>query len=448
VLDSGSQGFAIVLLGCQKLFQKKIKKTVNLFSHSPSLRQIKLKNFKLIPKRNRILLRMENIDWSIIRKKIKGQISLTEEEAFEKWLNSSSKHRTYFEKTKMFQKKNMEDLDLDLVPNTTDEFLKKLDGKSRVVQFRRILNYAAVIALPIMLAAGMLFLGENKLEEQMAQLNLSTAIEAVQNQAVLITSTGKTYELESGLDQAIDEEQGVKIRKYLKAGLKYENKNSSQEHELVYNTLKTAKGGEYQLELADGTTVHLNCDSELKYPVNFGGGERRVELKGEAFFEVTKNGQPFIVDVNDVSVEVLGTKFNVMAYSDEESIQTTLVSGKVKVAVKGEDDIKSLMLEPGKQASWNKLSGTLDCMEVETELYTSWVDGYFRFEDQRLEDLMRTISRWYDVKVFYQNPQLKDKRLTGKLYRFEDFSVLANMIEKISGAEVDENNNSIVIRVK
>lgn len=390
---------------------------------------------------------MENIDWSIIRKKIKGQLSSTEEQAFDKWLNSSSKHRAYFKKAEMFYQKELEDL--DLVPNTTDEFMKKLDSKSKVIQFRRILSYAAVIALPVMLAAGMLFLGENRLEEQMAQLNMSTALEAEQNQAVLITSTGKTYELESGIDQAIDEEQGVKIRKYLKAGLKYENKNSSHGEELVYNTLKTAKGGEYQLELADGTTVHLNCDSELKYPVNFRGGERRVELKGEAFFEVTKNGQPFIVDVNEVSVEVLGTKFNVMAYANEESIQTTLVSGKVKVAVSGEDNqAKSLYLEPGKQASWNKLSGDLDCETVDTELYTSWVDGYFRFEDQRLEDLMRTISRWYDVKVFYQNPDIKNKRLTGKLYRFEDFSVLANMIEKISGAEVKEDNKAVVIRMK
>jgi ferric-dicitrate binding protein FerR (iron transport regulator) len=393
---------------------------------------------------------MENIDWDIIRKKIKGQISSTEEQAFEKWMISSSKHRTYFEKAKMFQKKNMEDLDLDLVPNTTEEFLRKLNGKAKVIQIRRFLSYAAVIALPIMLAVSILFIGENRLGEQMAQLNLSTALEAEQNQAVLITSTGKTYELESGIDEAIDEEQGVKIRKYLKAGLKYENKSSFHGKELVYNTLKTAKGGEYQLELADGTTVHLNCDSELKYPVNFGKGERRVELKGEAFFEVTKNGQPFIVDVEDVSVEVLGTKFNVMAYANEESIQTTLVSGKVKVAVKGDDNnsVESIYLEPGKQASWNKLSGVLDCKEVETDLYTSWVNGYFRFEDQRLEDLMRTISRWYDVKVFYQNPDLKDKRLTGKLYRFEDFSVLANMIEKISGAEVNENDKAVVIRMK
>ncbi len=390
---------------------------------------------------------MENIDWSIIRKKFKGQISSTEEQAFEKWLNSSLKHRDYFTKSEMFYTRDVEDL--DPIPNTTDEFLKKLDAKSKVTRLRKIFSYAAVIALPIMLAASMLFLSDSGLKDQVAQVNMPQTEVAIHNQALLITSTGKTYDLESGLEHSIDEEQGVKIHKYLKAGLKYENVNSLQESEIAYNTLKTAKGGEYQLELADGTTVYLNCDSELRYPVNFGGGERRVELKGEAFFEVTKNGQPFIVDVNDLSVEVLGTKFNVMAYADEESIQTTLVSGKVKVVVDEENmDNKSLYLEPGEQASWSKLSSTLDCKDVETELYTSWIDGYFRFEDQRLEDIMRTISRWYDVKIFYQNPDVKNKRLTGKLYRFEDFSVLANMIEKISGAEVKENNKAVVIRMK
>ena len=316
-----------------------------------------------------------------------------------------------------------------------------------MIQFRKILSYAAVIVLPIMLAASVLLLGDYGLGDQVAQVNSSIIKDVIQNQASLITSTGKTYNLESGVEQAIDVEQGVTIRKYLKAGLKYDNKKAVEGKKLVFNTLKTAKGGEYQLELADGTTVYLNCDSELRYPVNFGGGERRVELKGEAFFEVTKNGQPFIVDVNDVSIEVLGTKFNVMAYANEASVQTTLVSGKVKV-VAGDDKTKSLFLKPGNQAVWNKLSGNLVCKDVQTELYTSWVDGYFRFENQRLEDIMRTISRWYDVKVFYQNPDLKNKRLTGKLYRFEDFSVLANMIEKISGAKVDENNKAVIIRMK
>ncbi|MDE5420731.1 FecR domain-containing protein [Ancylomarina sp. DW003] len=391
---------------------------------------------------------MENIDWSIIHKKLKGRISSKEEQIFQKWLSSSQNHRDYFTKCEMFYKRDVEDL--DQVLNTTDEFMKKLDSKSRIIRLRKILSYAAVITLPILLAAGMLFLSDSGIKDQMAQMNTLQTAEAIQNQALLITSSGKTYDLESGIEQAIDEEQGVKIRKYLKAGLKYENRSSAPKKELIYNTLKTAKGGEYQLELADGTKVYLNCDSELRYPVNFGERERRVELKGEAFFEVTKNGQPFVVDVNNLSVEVLGTKFNVMAYANEESIQTTLVSGKVKVAVKGDDDenVESIYLEPGKQASWNKLNQTLSCKEVETDLYTSWINGYFRFENQRLEDVMRTISRWYDVKVFYQNPDLKNKRLTGKLYRFEDFSVLANMIEKISEAELNENNNAVVIRMK
>lgn len=393
---------------------------------------------------------MEKIDLDLIHKKLNGKITAREEEKLKLWLAASVKHRDYFERIKLYSEKSVEELDLDLIPNTTDEFMKKISGKSRILHLRRFMQYAAVIFLPLLVGTALWLYSNYEIKQNLISNTSVDVIEQVHDQAVLITSTGKTYELESGIEHAIDEEEGVKIRKYLKVGLKYEKKALEEEYKLVYNTLKTSKGGEYQLELADGTTVHLNCDSELKYPVNFGAGERRVELKGEAFFEVTKNGQPFIVDVGDVAVEVLGTRFNVMAYKDEGVIQTTLVSGKVNVNVKDEEtkNVRSLMLEPGKQASWNKETGALESKTVETELYTSWVNGYFRFEDQRLEDLMRNISRWYDVKIFYQNPTLKDKRLTGKLYRFSDFNVIANMLEKISGAEVKLNKNTIMISMK
>ncbi|MFA8434654.1 MAG: FecR family protein [Marinifilaceae bacterium] len=392
---------------------------------------------------------MEKIDLDIIHRKLNGKTTVREEEQLKSWLAASANHRDYYRRIKLYSEKSVEELDLDLVPDTTADFMKKLDRKSRVVQLRRVLQYAAVIFLPLLVGATLWFYSNNDIRQDLADNTLVDVVEPAREQAVLITSTGKTYELETGIEQPIEEEEGVKIHKYLKAGLKYEKKAPVKGRKLVYNTLKTAKGGEYILELADGTTVYLNCDSELRYPVSFGEGERRVELKGEAFFEVTKNGQPFIVDVDDMEVEVLGTRFNVMAYKEEGSIQTTLVSGKVKVNVQeeGVTETKSVFLEPGKQASWNKETGALESREVETELYTSWIEGYFRFEDQRLEDLMRNISRWYNIKVFYQNPALKNKRLTGKLYRFSDFNVIANMLEKISGVEINKNKNAVVISV-
>lgn len=391
---------------------------------------------------------MQNIDWDIIYRKINGELTTSEEEELQRWLKESDKHRIYFERAVGFyqkQKSNWEEL--DKVPDTTQEFMRRLERRTLANRAHKVLRWAAVLFIPIMLVGGLKYMWKQRAEVQVAAQKHSKKQKLDSNGPVLITSSGKEYALEEGIEQPIEEEDGVKIRKYLKAGLKYEQQPLAKEGKLTYNTLKTGKKGDYQLELADGTIVYLNGDSELKYPVNFGPGERHVELKGEAFFEVRKNGQPFIVNVGKMSVEVMGTRFNVMAYGDESAIKTTLVSGKVKVNVKeGAVKTKELVLAPGQQASWSKNSGVLDKKEVDTDLYTSWIDGYFRFDDQRLEDMMRTISRWYGVEVYYQNSSLKDKRLTGKLYRFEDFTVITNLLEKISGVEVTQKNNAITIK--
>ncbi|PXY03228.1 hypothetical protein DF185_03860 [Marinifilum breve] len=389
---------------------------------------------------------MKNLDLDILRKKLDDRLTSTEEEKINLWLESSADNREYFKRMKSYHEKPLEDLSLESVPNTTDLFMKRLNRKSRISIYHKVLQYAAVIVLPLMIGAGLWWYTNAQMEQQLAEQ--TRIIEQEENNStVLITSTGKTYELESGIEQAVVEDEGVKIRKYLRAGLKYE-KPEVKNQKIAYNTLRTSNRNDYQVELSDGTVVYLNCNSELRYPISFGEGDRRVELRGEAFFDVTKTGKRFTVEVNDMEVEVLGTRFNVMAYDDENSIQTTLVSGKVKVAVNENGIRKSLTLKPGDQASWCHENGTLESKIVNTDLYTSWIDGYFRFENQRLEDVMRNIARWYDVRVFYQNPELKDKRLTGKLHKVDDFKVISSMIEKISGIEIDKNKKAVVISMR
>lgn len=392
---------------------------------------------------------MQSIDWDIIYRKINGLLSPSEEEELQRWLEASDKHQTYYYRALTFYHKKIEDWEeLDRVPDTTQEFMRRLERRTLANRAHKILRWAAVFLIPLMLAGGWMYLSKQPAEVQIAKKKSGNKT-LNSDKAVLITSNGKEYELESGIDMPVEEEDGVKIRNYMKAGLKYEKQPLPKEGKLVYNTLRTAKRGDYQLELADGTTVYLNGDSEIRYPVKFGPGERRVELKGEAFFEVTKNGQPFIVKAGSVAVEVMGTRFNVNAYADEATIKTTLVSGKVKIHV-NDDKLKEagLVLNPGQQASLCKNSGVLAKKEVDTDLYTSWISGYFRFDDERLEDMMRTISRWYGVEVYYQNPSLKDKRLTGKLYRFEDFNVISCLLEKTSGIEITRKNNAITIEEK
>ena len=209
--------------------------------------------------------------------------------------------------------------------------------------------------------------------------------------------------------------------------------------EPVYNKVEIPRGGEYALVLSDGTKVHLNSMSSLRFPVAFTTGKREVELQGEAYFEVSKTGQPFIVNANGMQVEVLGTTFNISAYPDEE-YQTTLVNGSVKVsAEKGE----SLILKPSQQATIALGSNSIQVRTVDTSFYTSWVKGKINFKDQRLEDIMKTLSRWYDMNVVYENEKLKNIRFGCNLNRYEEITPFVKLLEKTEEVHVKIEGNTI-----
>ncbi|MCT4613681.1 MAG: FecR family protein [Marinifilaceae bacterium] len=386
---------------------------------------------------------MSQIDWKIIQNKLEANLSPSDEKKFNRWLNSSTAHKEYFYKVQLFYKR---DMDQEYpIPDSTDLFIKKLEKRRNKRRFINLMRYAAVTVLPILsfwaywTSSDFTSYTESIVkEESLVKKNKS-------NKAVLITSDGQEHRLLSDNLSNINEDVNIDINKEeQKIGIKYNKQKATAKKR--FNTLKTDRGGEYVVELCDGTKVHLNCESELTYPVNFNDGVRMVKLKGEAFFDVTKDKKrPFIVQVDNMNVKVLGTSFNVMAYTDEPNIQTTLVTGKVELKVKTAKGSRKMYLTPNKQATWNKHSHKLTKEEVDVNLYTSWIDGYFRFENKSMEEIMRSISRWYDVEVFYTNENLKNKLLTGKLYRFDNIEVLTSMIEKISGIKINANNKTVVI---
>ena len=189
--------------------------------------------------------------------------------------------------------------------------------------------------------------------------------------------------------------------------------------------------------------MYLNSESELRYPVNFVGRDRRVYLSGEAYFDVTQNKEhPFIVEMKNSVVRVLGTSFDVRAYADEE-VLTTLVQGVVRFSAGKE----SVVLEPGKQAILDKL-GQIETREVDTYLYTAWKEGVFAFKKQRLEEIMKVVARWYDVNVFWENISQKEVTFTGKMKRYDDFSKVVEMLEMTGNTEFVVRENNIFIREK
>ena len=208
----------------------------------------------------------------------------------------------------------------------------------------------------------------------------------------------------------------------------------------VYHRIDIPHGGEYKLVLADGTSVHLNAMSSLRYPVPFAADCREVELEGEGYFEVAKNGVPFVVKTRGMRVEVLGTTFNLSAYPDDDAYQATLVNGSVKVVA---DNGESLLLKPSQQVTLDANNGEMEVRTVDTSFYTSWIQGKINFKDQRLEDIMETLSRWYDMEVSYASQDIRDLRFGCSLDRHESIEPLLQLLEKTEKVSVKVNGKYI-----
>ncbi len=215
-----------------------------------------------------------------------------------------------------------------------------------------------------------------------------------------------------------------------------------------YNTITTPRGGQFQLQLADGTEVWLNSDSKLRYPVRFVGNQRVVELEGEAYFVVTKDKtKRFIVKSPKTAVTVLGTSFNVSAYTDDNFVATTLEEGKVKMSFANSE----VQLVPGEQGFVNKNKNQgLEVTTVDTRNFTSWKDGEFYFEHENLESILKKVSRWYNVDFVFMNESLKHKKFTGAVRKSESITFLMNIISKtapITYKIVKEENNAYGIQI-
>ena len=224
-----------------------------------------------------------------------------------------------------------------------------------------------------------------------------------------------------------------------------EYKGKQKTPALVYNTIDIPIGGEYQLVLADGTKVWLNADSKLRFPVSFTAERREVYLEGEAYFEVAKDSaREFWVHAGAMDVKVLGTSFNVKAYERLETVATTLVEGSVEVACAG----KSFQIVPGEQFVYDKNNRVMDVRMVDTESYVSWKDGYYKFRQTTLEEIMETLSVWYGLNVFYVNESAKQVEFTGKVKRYEDARMLLDKFEQTGDVVFDIKGNNVFITIK
>lgn len=214
---------------------------------------------------------------------------------------------------------------------------------------------------------------------------------------------------------------------------------------VVYNQIDVPKCGEYQLRLSDGSVVFLNSQTRLRFPVSFTGNTREVELTGEAYFEVAKDAEkPFIVHAKGHSVTVVGTKFNISAFENEEVIKTTLVTGKVSVG--GEEMEEPVVLAPNEQFIFNKKSRQYKIHRVDVQDYTAWKDGQFRFRDVRLDEIMRSIERWYGVEAEYVDPETKAYVFGLNFSRHETIAPFLRIFEQNGKIDIQMVGNKLKIR--
>lgn len=261
-----------------------------------------------------------------------------------------------------------------------------------------------------------------------------------QNKAVLTLGDGSSIVLDGAGSGTLAEQGNTSVTKSGKGELVYKSNNLASATP-VYNTVSTPKGGQYHIVLPDGTKVWLNAASSLRFPTSFIGKERRVETSGEVYFEVAHNAKmPFIVKVDAAEVSVLGTHFNIMAYPDEKVMKTTLLEGSVKVTKSG----REALLAPGQQARLTNSSDNIRILnDIDTDKEMAWKNGYFQFEDENLEGIMRQVSRWYDVEVTYEG-NVSREHFTGRLPRNANVSKVLKILS-LSGVKFRIEGKSIIV---
>lgn len=292
---------------------------------------------------------------------------------------------------------------------------------------RKWWRYAAVIVL--LLGTGVFFLLKNNQSATdttgpVAQVTAKD-IQPGKDGAILTLDDGSTVVLDSMGNGLVTMQNGTKVM--MKNGQLVYDAGQSPATEVGYNTIATPKGRQFQLVLPDGSKVWLNAASSIRYPTVFTGTQRKVEITGEAYFEVARNeALPFIVSINkETEVQVLGTHFNINSYDNEESINTTLLEGSVRVKNKGGD----MILKPGQQAkvSGNEKMRLMNGVDIEKVM--AWKNGVFNFEDASLQEVMRQLERWYDIDVVYEKniPKLE---FFGKMGKDLPLSAVLRGLEK------------------
>lgn len=280
--------------------------------------------------------------------------------------------------------------------------------------------WSAAVIIPAAVAGWLLWSTPGNVPDKVV---VKTVVQPGSDKAVLVLENGEEITLEGGKEErgALPESQGFVMME--KGVLKYRDIPAAVPGGM--HTLRTPRGGKFQLLLPDGTHVWLNAASTLRFPTAFNGKERRVELNGEAYFDVAANaGSAFLVKADSMQVNVLGTGFNIMAYPEEGMPKATLVEGSLQVKQGG----SAVVLKPGQQAQ-PKADGHLNVQPADMDVALAWKEDKFRFRDADIKTIMRQVARWYNVSVRYEG-DVRGRRLSGVVKRNSAIREMLDVLEE------------------
>ncbi|RAJ28824.1 FecR family protein [Pedobacter cryoconitis] len=306
---------------------------------------------------------------------------------------------------------------------------------------KSVISLAAAASIALVAGISLYYNQQHSSPESTRFKAYTNDIPAGMNKAYLTLASGKKLALTNSVNGILAEEAGIKITKTADGQLVYTITDQGKKGIAGYNRIETPRAGQYQLNLPDGTRIWLNSASSLKYPSSFAAlKERRVELSGEAYFEVAKDKtHPFIVKSGRQEIRVLGTHFDVSAYPDEQLIKTTLLEGSVKLN-------QQITLKPGEQSS---MAGEkFSVKEVNVNDAVDWKNGEFVFTNESLTSILKKVSRWYDVEIRYVHTPVDIPTFTGSVSRAENISSVLKMLEETSNVRFTIEGRKISVITK
>lgn len=385
------------------------------------------------------MIEFENISSIIAASILKEELTETEKQHFDTWLQSSETHRELYDRikslhgTQQILSLEKEGYGKKMAERFSREHSALIDKPAkRRVRYIWISGIAASIAFLLMTTIYFYLQPEKKTVQETALISQGYQILPGKTGAKLILANGQSIQLD---------QSNQNVGKFIDSVYIASNTENGKA-DANYHTLFIPAGEEFYCQLDDKTSVWLNSETELRFPKKFGTRERKVYLKGEAFFDVKKDtDRPFIVSMKQGNIKVYGTRFNVSNYA-RSSFETVLVEGSIGFSTPQGREVK---IKPSQKLTYEESNGNIDITHVDTSLYTAWVDHMFIFDGQPLEEIMTTLARWYNFKVCFASDDIRHIRLSGQLYRYDDIRVLLDSYEQITGLKFKIENNRIII---